>query len=78
MEEDSEINIPEGTQVGSTFKLKDKEIPNIHGKGRGNIEYTINVDIPKRLNDKQREILKQFAELMGEEVQTKKKGFWNK
>ena len=78
MEEDSEINIPEGTQVGSTFKLKDKGIPNIHGKGRGNIEYTINVDIPKRLNDKQREILKQFADLMGEEVQTKKKGFWNK
>lgn len=78
LEEDSEINIPEGTQVGSTFKLKDKGIPNIHGKGRGNIEYTINVDIPKRLNDKQREILKQFAELMGEEVQTKKKGFWNK
>ena len=78
LEEDSEINIPEGTQVGSTFKLKDKGIPNIHGKGRGNIEYTINVDIPKRLNDKQREILKQFADLMGEEVQTKKKGFWNK
>lgn len=78
LEEDSEINIPEGTQVGSTFKLKDKGIPNIHGKGRGNVEYTINVDIPKRLNDKQREILKQFADLMGEEVQTKKKGFWNK
>lgn len=78
LEEDSEINIPEGTQVGSNFKLKDKGIPNIHGKGRGNIEYTINVDIPKRLNDKQREILKQFADLMGEEVQTKKKGFWNK
>lgn len=78
LEEDSEINIPEGTQVGSTFKIKDKGIPNIHGKGRGNIEYTINVDIPKRLNEKQREILKQFADLMGEEVQTKKKGFWNK
>lgn len=78
LEEDDEINIPEGTQVGSIFKLKDKGIPNIHGKGRGNIEYTVKVDIPKRLNEKQREILKQFAELMGEEVQTKKKGFWNK
>lgn len=78
LEDDDEINIPEGTQVGSTFKLKDKGIPNIHGKGRGNIEYTVKVDIPKRLNEKQREILKQFADLMGEEVQTKKKGFWNK
>ena len=79
LEEDDEINIPEGTQVGSIFKLKDKGIPSIHGKSRGNIEYTIKVDIPKRLNDKQREILKQFADVMGEEIQVgKKKGFWNK
>lgn len=79
LEEDEELTIPEGTQVGAVFKLKDKGIPSIHGKSRGNIEYTIKVDIPKRLNDKQREILKQFAEIMGEEVQTnRKKGFWNK
>lgn len=78
LENDDEIVIPEGTQVGTTFKLKDKGIPNIHGKGRGNIEYTVQVDIPKRLNDKQRETLKVFADLMGEEVQSKKKGFWSK
>lgn len=78
LEEDGEIVIPEGTQVGSIFKLKDKGIPSIHGKGRGNIEYTIKVEIPKRLNDKQRETLKQFADTMGEEIQTRKKGFWNK
>ena len=59
-------------------KIKEKGIPNIHGKGRGNIEYTIQVDIPKRLNDKQKEALKSFADIMGEEVQIKKKGFWNK
>ena len=78
LKNDDEIVIPEGTQVGTTFKLKDKGIPNIHGKGRGNIEYTVQVDIPKRLNDKQRETLKVFADLMGEEVQPKKKGFWSK
>jgi len=78
LEEDLEINIPEATKVGSVFKIKEKGIPSIHGKVRGNIEYTVNVDIPKRLNDKQKEALKQFADLMGEEVQIKKKGFWNK
>ncbi len=78
LEEDSEINIPEGTQVGSVFKIKDKGIPNIHGKGRGNIEYTVKIDIPKRLNDKQKDILRQFADLMGEEVKIPKKGFWSK
>ena len=55
LEGESEINIPDGTQVGSVIKIKEKGIPNIHGKGRGNIEYTIQVDIPKRLNDKQKE-----------------------
>lgn len=78
LEEDLEISIPEATKVGSVFKIKEKGIPSIHGKTRGNIEYTVNVDIPKRLNDKQKEALKQFADLMGEEVQIKKKGFWNK
>ena len=78
LEGESEINIPDGTQVGSVIKNKKKGIPNIHGKGRGNIEYTIQVDIPKRLNDKQKEALKSFADIMGEEVQIKKKGFWNK
>ena len=78
LEGESEINIPDGTQVGSVIKIKEKGIPNIHGKGRGNIEYTIQVDIPKRLNDKQKEALKSFADIMGEEVQIKKKGFWNK
>ena len=78
LEEDLEINIPEATKVGSVFKIKEKGIPSIHGKIRGNIEYTVNVEIPKRLNDKQKEALKQFADLMGEEVQIKKKGFWNK
>lgn len=78
LEGESEINIPDGTQVGSVIKIKEKGIPNIHGKGRGNIEYTIQVEIPKRLNDKQKEALKSFADIMGEEVQIKKKGFWNK
>ena len=36
-------------EIDEGKKLKDKGIPNIHGKGRGNIEYTVQVDIPKRL-----------------------------
>lgn len=78
LEEDEELTIPEGTQVGTKFKIRDKGIKNIHGKGRGNIEYNVTVEIPKRITDKQREILKQFADTMGEEVQNKKKGFWGK
>jgi len=73
LEGNVEFNIPEGTQSGTVFKLKDKGIQNINSKSKGNLEFTVNVEIPKRLNDKQREILKEFANNMGEEVNVKKR-----
>ena len=38
----------------------------------------VNIEVPKKLNDKQREALKGFADTLGEEVNNKKKGFWEK
>ena len=70
--------IPEGTQSGTVFKLRDKGIQNIHSKAKGNLEFTVNVDIPKRLNDKQRQILRDFASTMGEEVNVKKRNIFGR
>ena len=78
LEGNVEFNIPEGTQSGTVFKLKDKGIQNINSKSKGNLEFTVNVEIPKRLNDKQREILKEFANNMGEEVNVKKRNFFGR
>lgn len=78
LEDEVEFDIPDGTQPGTTFKLKDKGIQNIHGRGRGNLEFTVNVDIPKKLTDEQRRILTEFAETFGDEVNTKKKGFFGR
>ncbi|MEG2310566.1 MAG: molecular chaperone DnaJ [Clostridia bacterium] len=78
--ENSEIdfNIPEGTSVGETFKIHDQGIPNINGRGRGNLEITVDVDIPRKLTDEQRAILTDFANSLGEEVSSKKKGFFGR
>lgn len=78
LEDEVEFDIPDGTQPGTTFKLKDKGIQNIHGRGRGNLEFTVDVDIPKKLTDEQRRILTEFAETFGDEVNTKKKGFFGR
>lgn len=78
LEGDIEYQIPEGTQNGTKFKIRDKGIKGIHSTQRGNLEFTVDVDIPKRLNDKQREILKQFAGEMGEEVNVKKRGLFGR
>ena len=77
LEGDYEFNIPEATQPGSTFRIKNKGIPNMRNSSRGDLEFTVNIEVPKKLNDKQKEALKQFADLIGEDV-NKKKGFWEK
>lgn len=78
LEDEVEYNIPEGTQTGTKFRLKEKGIQNIHGRGRGNLEFTVVVDIPRKLNDEQRELLTKFAASFGDEVNTKKKGFFGR
>lgn len=73
-----EFNIPEGTTSGTKFRVKDQGIPVLNGKGRGVLEFTVDVDVPKKLTDEQREILTQFAKSFGEEVNPKKRGFFGK
>ena len=72
------FTIPEGTQPGTTFRLKDKGIPHLNGSGRGNEYIKTKVLIPKHLNDEQKDLLKEFAELSGDEINPEKKGFFKK
>ncbi len=55
-----EYEIPEGTQTGTTFKLREKGIPYLRGKGRGSQFVTVVVEVPRNLSNKQKEILKEF------------------
>lgn len=59
-------DLMEGTQTGSIFTLKGKGIKNVSGKGIGDLYFTVVVDVPKRLNNEQRDLLKKFAEISGE------------
>lgn len=71
-------SIPEGTQTGSVFRLKSKGIPFIRGNGRGDQYVKVNVEVPKKLNEKQKAALKEFAELSGDDVYEQRKGFFDK
>ena len=70
--------IPEGTQTGTQFRLKNKGVPNIKGVGKGDIYFTVKVEVPKKLTEKQKELLKQFAKESGEYHKESKKGFLGK
>ena len=58
-------NIPEGTQTGTTFRLRGKGVPYLNGNGRGDQYVTVNIETPKNLNREQKDLLREFAEACG-------------
>ena len=72
------FKIPEGTQSGTNFTLKNKGIPNVNSGRKGDLIITVAVETPKNLNSKQKELLAAFAESLGESNGTKKHSFFKK
>ena len=70
--------LPEGTQSGTTFRLKGKGIPSINGRGRGDQYVTVYIETPRNLNREQKEALKKFAETLGEGNYDGRKDFFKK
>lgn len=56
-----DLKIPEGTQSGKVFILRDKGVPHLNGRGRGNHLVEVIVKTPTGLSRKQREILKELG-----------------
>ena len=74
-------DMPEGTQSGTTFRLKGKGIPSINGRGRGDQYVTVYIETPRNLNKEQKEALRAFGAAMGElpsEEPEGPKGFFGK
>lgn len=67
------MRVPEGTQPGTSFRLKGRGMPRLRGLGRGDLRVKIKVVVPRRLTPKQKQLLAEFASLGGED-----KGFINR
>ena len=75
----AQMNVPEGTQTGTVFRLKGKGVPHLRGYGRGDLLVSVKVEIPRRLNARQKKILREFAEAGGAKVAGQSdKGFFDK
>ncbi|NLJ84750.1 MAG: molecular chaperone DnaJ [Halanaerobiaceae bacterium] len=72
------FKIPEGTQPGTSFRLKNKGISHLNGYGRGDQYVIVKVVIPRKLNEKQRELLMKFAEESGDEINPEEKSWLKK
>lgn len=78
LEGDTTYTIPEGTQTGTTFSIKGKGVPYINGKGRGDIIFKVTVEVPKGMNESQKEALRKFANECGKSNYSKKEKFFSK
>lgn len=73
-----DYNIPEGTQTGTVFTLKQKGVTNVNSKGRGNLYVKVVVETPKNLTEDQKKILRSFAESCQEKNFSKRSSFFSR
>ena len=78
-QEKVKLRIPEGTQTGTSFRIKGKGIVNLRGYGRGDQHVIVQIYTPKNLTTKQKEALREWGESMGDSVQPpQEKGFFGR
>ena len=72
------LKIPAGTQTGTTFRIKGKGAPRLRGTGQGDQHVKVNIVTPKGLNNKQAELLREFAKASDVSITEEDGSFFNK
>ena len=73
-----ELKVPEGTPSGHQFTLRGQGVPDVHGRGKGDLHVILQVEVPRKLTQEQRELLKQFAATLGDKEEHENKGLFGK
>jgi molecular chaperone DnaJ len=58
------LNIPAGTQPGTRFRLRGKGMPNVNGRGHGDLHVVARAAVPKKLTKEQKQLLEELARTM--------------
>ena len=75
---DVKYSVPAGTQTGTVFRLRGKGVQRMNSNSRGDQYVKVNVEVPKKLSERQKELLREFAGETGEKVKENKKSFGQK
>ena len=73
-----ELTIPPGTQPMQQFRLRDRGVPDMRGRGRGDQLVTVHVVIPDDLSGRQEELFQMLADELGDVVLPRDRGFFSK
>lgn len=75
----TKVTIPEGTQSGTTFRVRGQGVPHLGGRGRGDLHVTVRVVVPTKLTPEQRKAIDQLGKsLPSPEEQEKDRSFLGK
>ncbi len=72
------LKIPPGTQTHRILKLKGRGLPNLRGYGSGDQLVRVIIETPTRLTARQKELLKEFEELSGDDHRPLARNFFEK
>ncbi len=72
------MKVPEGTQPGRVMRLRGKGIPRLRGTGRGDQLVRIKVVVPTKLTERQKAVLRNFADVAKDNINPEEKSFLNK
>ncbi len=78
LEGEAVLEVPEGTQSGTSFRLRKKGMPVLNSSARGDLFVEVKVAIPEKLTRQQRELLEQLAATLGQENLPQKRSLLNK
>jgi molecular chaperone DnaJ len=73
-----DLDVPSGSQHGEVFKMKGKGLPDLRSHKNGDELVQIVIEIPKRLTEKQKTLLREFAETEDDKVMPQRKSFLDK
>lgn len=72
------LKIPEGTQSGTTFRLRNQGMPSLRGGSKGDLLVRVTIEVPKKLGREERKALEVFAQACGDDANPVSDGFFEK
>jgi molecular chaperone DnaJ len=78
LEGEEKLKIPEGTQSGSVFRLRNKGIVSLGERGRGDQFVTVNIVVPTKLTKEQRQIFESLAKASKDDELTQERNIFDK
>ena len=64
LDEEARVDVPAGTQSGHVFRLKGKGMPNVAGRGHGDLFVRVKVDVPRKLSRDQRKLVEELGKTL--------------